>query len=109
MYLSPIDEEIAGAGDRLVQNSQLLAHRRHDGFDRLPVRLSGGLRGDVRVEIGPDQVRSIAVLTSETHCSVSAARCGSEVRWTWKAAIEIGGYGLRFKQLDVAVAQRQRR
>jgi hypothetical protein len=36
----PVAGEIAGAGNRSVQNSQLFAHRRHRGFDGLPVRLS---------------------------------------------------------------------
>ena len=51
-------------------------------------------------------MRSITVLTSETHCSVSAPRRGSDGKTVGpgKAAIEIGGDGLRFEKLDIAVA-----
>jgi hypothetical protein len=102
-----IADEKAGAGDRLVKNSQLLAHGRHDGLDRLPVRLSCGFRDDVGVDVGPDQ-------GAVHHCidkrdpllgQGGEMRIGRENGRAGKAAIEIGGDGLRFKQLDVAVAQ----
>jgi len=43
-----IIDQIAGPGDRLVENADLLAQRRRNGLDRLSVGLAvGGLRGGI--------------------------------------------------------------
>jgi hypothetical protein len=99
---------MAGAGDRLVENAQLLAHRRHDGLDRLAVRLSvQGLRGDVVVQISADhgavhhRVDERDPLLGER----GEVGVGREETWSRENAIEISGYGLRFEQFYIAVAQ----
>jgi hypothetical protein len=47
-----IVDEMAGFGDRIVQNPDLLAQRRGHGLDRLPAGLAvGGLRRGVGEEI----------------------------------------------------------
>jgi len=99
--------EMAGLGDRSVENPDLLTHRRQYGFDRRSVRLSiGGFRRDIRDQIGPDQ-RAVHHRVDERDPLLgesAEARIGRENQWSGEAAIQISRNGLRFEQLYIAVS-----
>jgi hypothetical protein len=103
-----IIDEIAGPGDGPVENRDLVMQRRDYRFDRLPIGLAvGGLRRGIGEEIGADQ-GAIHKRVDERNPLLDE-RGGEGFGWkqgrAGKAAVEIGGDGLGFEQLDVAVAQ----